>query len=106
MAFTDPMFQLGMRLTMQYIDHIDEISAPYYWACYFIYGDPGDMTDEEIRRADLFLEKNNIIRVIDVVEGSDRFTWQYNLYDPGACVSGGTVVDYIIEIKSKETSNV
>ena len=64
MAFTDPMFQLGMRLTMQYNDRFVEMTAPEYWACYFIYG------------------------------------------DPGACVSGGTVVDYIVEVKTKETSNV
>jgi len=107
MAFTDPMFQLGMRMTMQYNDRFVEITAPDHWAYYFIYGDStGDMTDEEMRRADLFLAENDIIRVIDVVESSARFTWQYDLYDPGACVSGGTVVDYIVEVKTKETSNV
>ena len=52
MAFTDPMFQLGMRMTMQYNDRFVEMTAPYYWACYFINGDPGDMTDEEMRRAE------------------------------------------------------
>jgi hypothetical protein len=106
MAFTDHMFQLGMGLTMQYNDRFVEMTAPDYWACYFIYGDPGDMTDEEMLRADSFIEENDIIGVIDIVEGSDRFTWQYDLYDPGACVSGGTVVDYIVEVKIKETSNV
>lgn len=106
MAFNDSMFKLGMRLTMQYNDRFVEMTAPDYWACYFINGDPGDMTDEEMHRADSFIEENDIIGVIDVVEGSDRFTWQYDLYDPGACVSGGTVVDYIVEVKTKETSNV
>lgn len=90
---------------MQYNDRFVEITAPDYWACYFINGDTGDMTDEEIKHADLFIKENDIIHVVDVVEGSDRFTWHYELYNPRACVSGGTVVDYIVEVKTKETDN-
>lgn len=105
MAFTDPMFQLGMRMTMQYNDRFVEITAPDYWACYFINGDATGMTDEEIKNADFFIEQNDIISVIDVVENSERFTWSYDLYDTRACVSGGTVVDYIVEVKQKETAN-
>jgi len=29
-------------------------TAPSHWACYFIYGDPGDMDDSEIAQADAF----------------------------------------------------
>ena len=105
MAFTDPMFQLGMRMTMQHNDRFVEITAPDYWACYFINGDASGMTDEEIKNADFFIEQNDIISVIDVVENSERFTCSYDLYDTRACVSGGTVVDYIVEVKQKETTN-
>ena len=29
-------------------------TAPSYWNCYFIYGDAGDMDDNEITQADAF----------------------------------------------------
>jgi hypothetical protein len=31
-------------------------TGPSHWACYFINGDTGDMTDEEIAQADAFAE--------------------------------------------------
>jgi hypothetical protein len=31
-------------------------TAPSYWACYFINGDAGDMSDEEIAQADAFAD--------------------------------------------------
>jgi hypothetical protein len=31
-------------------------TAPSYWACYFINGDAGDMSDNEIAQADAFAD--------------------------------------------------
>jgi hypothetical protein len=49
-------------------------TAPSYWACYFINGDAGDMSDEEIAQADAFAEWLGG-HIVDCSEDSDFMTY-------------------------------
>jgi hypothetical protein len=75
------------------------ITLPSYWACALINGDYSGLEDDECRRCDAAIAELSVDgwEIIDTVENEEpRFTWYYHLYDPGAGVSGGDVIDYVI----------
>ncbi len=75
----------------------EKYTAPVYWASYFINGDDSGLEPEEKAHADAWLERENVAPV-SMEEGSERFTWHYQLYDRLAQVSGGEVADYICQV--------
>jgi hypothetical protein len=76
--------------------------APSYWACYLINGDAGDMSNKELREADLWAEDQSPWYVVDVVEDSERFTNMYDLYNPRSSYRGGDVCDYVLHRQTRK----
>jgi len=72
----------------------DTITLPAHWACALINGDDEGLCPGEIERIDALLTDGWY--VASDVEDSERFTWSYRLYDPGAPCDGGLVADYVI----------
>ena len=78
------------------------ITAPAYWASYFINSDASGLTDEEHAQADRWLEREGV-RIVGVADNEDGepmdpyFTWSYSLYAPESGAQGGDVLDYIAE---------
>lgn len=75
----------------------DTITLPAYWASALVNGDFSSLTPdeenrcrEEIRRLDS--EGWSVVSC----EDETRFSWSYQLYDPGADCRGGDVLDYTI----------
>lgn len=76
-------------------------TAPSYWASYLVNGDAEGLTPEEKARADHWLAQQASWHVVSTIEGSERFTWHYSLYDTLARDTGGEVLDYVMR-KSSE----
>ena len=69
----------------------DTMTLPAYWASALINGDYSSLEDKaEIERVKAFARKYDFVDCTD----EPRFTWSYNLYDIGAEVAGGEVLDY------------
>jgi hypothetical protein len=76
----------------------DVITLPSYWACALINGDYSGLNDAEEKRcvrAESKLSKSGAY-IAGKVEDSERFTWNYRLYDPDADCDGGDVMDYVV----------
>lgn len=67
-------------------------TAPAYFASYFVNGDASSLTNDEVTRADAILEAEGVACVLDMVEGSERFTWSGLSYH--SPVAGVTVADF------------
>ena len=76
------------------------ITAPAYWASYFVNSDASGLSVEEKTQADAWLAREGV-KIVDVVRYDDgeatesRFTWSYRLYNPEADCCGGDVLDYV-----------
>ena len=76
----------------------EKILGASYWASYFINGDASSFDDEEQAAADAWLEKNEVLDVVDC--GEPFFSWNYDLYaDPR--FRGGELVEYIVRLKEQ-----
>jgi hypothetical protein len=80
---------------------VDEITLPAAWASALVNGDFSGLElsyPDEAKRCQLVIDalacRNESI--VSTVDDSQRFTWHYDLYDKGAGVSSGTVMDYVI----------
>ncbi len=74
----------------------DTVTLPTHWAGFLINGDATDLDDgeEDLISAHLKVALPDAAAIVDVVEGSERFTWSYRLY--GGDASGGDVADYTV----------
>lgn len=83
------------------------VTLPAYWASALINGDYSGLKDSDPEEAKRCRAKVKELAAegwsVEGIDGQDedgeveaRFTWSYDLYDPGAGVSGGEVLDYII----------
>lgn len=76
----------------------DTITFPAGWASALVNGDYSGLEDDEGERcaaAETELADEGWI-ISDMVEDSERFTWNYGVYDRGAGCSGGDVADFLI----------
>jgi hypothetical protein len=74
----------------------DKVTGPAHWASYFINGDASGLSDEEHSQADAWLEREQVVNVVDC--GDPFFTWAMWLYAPELNCSGGDVVEYTAEV--------
>ena len=70
------------------------ITAPAHWDLYLVKGVKKMMDDYECRLADQHFEG---LKVVEVVEGSKRFTWSYDKH--GGDAQGGEVADFRVTTK-------
>lgn len=84
-----------MATTKKRVDTLT-ITAPSYWASAIINGDSSALSNAEDERCTKFLNDLSADgwTIVDAKEGTERFTNSYHLYDRGAGVSGGDVMDY------------
>ena len=78
---------------------VDTVTLPAYWASALVNGDYSGLDDDEAARceaAEKALAKDGWSVVSTADDDEPRFTWSYGLYDPGAEVSGGDVLDYTV----------
>ena len=78
---------------------IDQITLPAYWVSALVNGDFSGLEESEEKRckAEIDLMAAQGWSVVSTMDDQEpRFTWHYQLYDNGADVSGGEVLDYII----------
>lgn len=79
-----------------------EITLPAYWASALVNNDYSGLDNQNpdegqrCRKVVADLAKDGWSIVSDVDGSEPRFTWHYQLYDPGADCSGGDVLDYVI----------
>lgn len=89
---------------------VDEITAPAYWAGALINGDHSGLSDEESAQVERF--ENDLaargMSVVSDVEGSERFTNSYHLYNYGGDpkIRGGDVLDYVVHVRKKPAQSV
>lgn len=79
----------------------DTTTLPAYWASALINGDFSGLDDDEAARCRAAIGQlaADGWRIVDTARDEDseqRFTWHYQLYDPGADCSGGEVLGYVI----------
>jgi hypothetical protein len=77
---------------------VEKITLPAYWASALVNNDYSGIQDpdEAVRcRAQVVKLVADGWEVVDCAD-EPRFTWSYQLYDPGASCSGGEVLDYAI----------
>jgi hypothetical protein len=82
----------------------DTVTLPAYWAPALINGDFSGLEDDPVEAA----RCRAIIREYEAegwgfvgCEDEPRFTWNYDLYDPGATSRGGDVLEYTISRQAK-----
>lgn len=84
---------------------VSEVTAPAYWASALVNNDCSGLEDQnpaEAARCRAFVstlakDKTSIVSCAD----ESRFTWSYQLYDPGADCQGGDVLDYVTHKRSR-----
>jgi hypothetical protein len=79
----------------------DIITLPASWASALINDDYSGLDDQCPTEAARCRARVDQIAadgwsIVSDVEDSERFTWYYRLYDPGADCDGGNVIDYVI----------
>jgi hypothetical protein len=77
-------------------------TGPSHWACYFINGDAGDMSDRELKEADKWCDSQQPWYVVAVVEDSERFTNLYDVHNPYSQSKGGNVCDYVLHRQTRK----
>jgi hypothetical protein len=83
---------------------VEKITLPAYWASALVNGDYSGLdVHESIRCSHALDELARDGWSVAACEDESRFTWSYQLYDPGASCSGGEVLDYVILRRYKET---
>lgn len=76
------------------------LTAPAYWASYFINGDASSLDDEEQAQADTWLKRENV-EVIDIRRYASgdavdpHFTWHMQIHAPEVDYSGGDAIEYL-----------
>lgn len=74
-------------------------TLPEFWAFYLVNGDHSGMTDTEIEQCDRWCDENEAHHCLDVVEGTQHFTWTN--HDAFYITKlGGTVCTFIFEDES------
>jgi uncharacterized protein YggL (DUF469 family) len=76
-----------------------QIKGAAYWASYLINGDASGLDERERALADTWLERNDIVNVVDCADEA-HFTWNYDLHTGDVMARGGDVLDYTVELKS------
>lgn len=73
---------------------VREITAPAFWASYFINGDRSSLSEAEKDQADRWLARECIGRDDFVDCGEPHFTWSMHVYAPEMECRGGEVATY------------
>jgi hypothetical protein len=80
------------------------ITGPAAWASYLINGDASGLEPGEQAKADAWLAREGVRRVVCDAPGEDedspqepRFTWHMGLHCPELECSGGDALDYLAE---------
>lgn len=78
----------------------ETITAPAHWASALINGDRSGLSEDESAMLDRWLTREGI-RASDFVDCSEepRFTWSYQIYCSEATCSGGSVLDYVYQVR-------
>jgi hypothetical protein len=79
------------------------VTAPAYWASYFVSGEASGLHLGEVAHIEAWKRNNQVLQVVDIARHADgepyepRFTNFYRLYDPMADCESGEVLDYVCE---------
>jgi hypothetical protein len=74
------------------------LTAPDHWATFLINGDSDNLSHEDRRAAQHWLEREGVARVL-TTHGAAYFTQRLDLHCPEAGALSGTVLDYVCELK-------
>lgn len=80
--------------------NLQTLTAPSAWVSALINSDYSGLDTEESRHVAHWLKINNVYAVLGTpADDEPRFTWQFRLYDPLADCNGGSVTDFVCDVR-------